>query len=310
MATIQYLAEAVHDPRSVVTVGTFDGVHEGHKSIINRVVERARSNNARSVIVTFDPHPREVINAGKNPVKLLTTPVERAEILRDLDVDVMVVIPFDRDFSLLSSGQFIRDIIYKKIGVMHLVIGYDHQFGKNREGTIGTARELANDLGFNVEVVEAHEVGEVTVSSTTVRAALEKEGDVELAAQFLGRPYSIAGIVQEGDRRGRKIGYPTANIRPDNERKIIPLNGVYAVRVHLEGEAFGGMMNIGFRPTFRGDRVRVIEVNIFDFNHDIYGKTLRIDFIKRIRDEKKFASATELTDQLAKDRSDCLKSIN
>jgi riboflavin kinase / FMN adenylyltransferase len=309
MATIQYLSEAVHDPRSVVTVGTFDGVHEGHKSIINRVVDRARANNARSVVVTFDPHPREVINAGKNPVKLLTTPVERAEILRDLDVDVMVVIPFDRDFSLLSSGQFIRDIIFKKIGIMHLVIGYDHQFGKNREGTIGTARELAGELGFNVEVVEAHEVGQVTVSSTTVRAALEKEGDVKLASRFLGRPYSISGIVQEGDRRGRIIGYPTANIRPDNERKIVPLNGVYAVRVYIGGEAFGGMMNIGFRPTFRGDRVRVIEVNIFDFSRDIYGKSVRIDFVKRIRDEKKFDSATALAEQLAKDKADCLNAL-
>ncbi|TVQ09518.1 MAG: bifunctional riboflavin kinase/FAD synthetase [Balneolaceae bacterium] len=309
MATIQYLSEADHDPRSVVTVGTFDGVHEGHKSIINRVVDRARANNARSVVVTFDPHPREVINAGKNPVKLLTTPVERAEILRDLNVDVMVVIPFDRDFSLLSSGQFIRDIIFKKIGIMHLVIGYDHQFGKNREGTIGTARELAGELGFNVEVVEAHEVGEVTVSSTTVRVALEKEGDVEMAARFLGRPYSISGIVQEGDRRGRIIGYPTANIRPDNERKIVPLNGVYAVRVYIGGEAFGGMMNIGFRPTFRGDRVRVIEVNIFDFSRDIYGKSVRIDFIKRIRDEKKFDSATALAEQLAKDKADCLNAL-
>lgn len=309
MATIQYLSEAVHDPRSVVTVGTFDGVHEGHKSIIRRVVDRARATRARSVIVTFDPHPREVINAGKNPVKLLTTPVERAAILRDLDVDVMVVIPFDRDFSLLSSGQFISDILFAKIGVMHLVIGYDHQFGKNREGTIDTARQLAGELGFDVEVVEAHEVGHVTVSSTTVRAALEKEGDVEHAEQYLGRPYSISGIVQEGDKRGRSIGYPTANIRPDNDRKIIPLNGVYAVRVYVEGEWFGGMMNIGFRPTFRGDRVRVLEVNIFDFSRDIYGKTVRIDFIRRIRDEKKFASAEELIAQLSKDRADCLNAL-
>lgn len=309
MATIQYLSEAVHDPRSVVTVGTFDGVHEGHKSIIRRVVDRARATQARSVIVTFDPHPREVINAGKNPVKLLTTPVERAAILRDLDVDVMVVIPFDRDFSLLSSGQFISDILFGKIGVMHLVIGYDHQFGKNREGTIDTARQLAGELGFDVEVVEAHEVGHVTVSSTTVRAALEKKGDVEHAERYLGRPYSISGIVQEGDKRGRSIGYPTANIRPDNDRKIIPLNGVYAVRVYVEGEWFGGMMNIGFRPTFRGDRVRVLEVNIFDFSRDIYGKTVRIDFIRRIRDEKKFASAEDLIAQLSKDRADCLNAL-
>ncbi|MFU8861554.1 MAG: bifunctional riboflavin kinase/FAD synthetase [Cyclonatronaceae bacterium] len=309
MATIHYLSEAVYDARSVVTVGTFDGVHEGHKSIINRVVERARVKGARSVIVTFDPHPREVINAGKNPVKLLTTPIERAEILRDLDVDVMVVIPFDRDFSLLSSEQFIRDILYTKIGIMHLVIGYDHQFGKNREGTIDTARQLAVELGFEVEVVEAHEVGRVTVSSTTVRMALEREGDVEHAGRFLGRPYSISGIVQEGDKRGRIIGYPTANIRPDNDRKIIPMNGVYAVRVHVEGELFGGMMNIGYRPTFRGDRVRVLEVNIFDFNRDIYGKTIRIDFIRRIRDEKKFASADELIARLSKDRADCLNAL-
>lgn len=306
MATIQYLSEAIYDDRSVVTVGTFDGVHEGHKSIITRVTERAAQMNGRSVIVTFDPHPREVINAGKNPVKLLTTPAERAEILKDLNVDVMVVIPFDRDFSLLSSDRFIREILYNKIGVMHLVIGYDHQFGKNREGTIETARHAGSELGFTVEVVEAHEVGDITVSSTSARSALEKTGDVELAGRFLGRPYSIYGIVQHGDKRGHSLGFPTANIKPEHDRKIIPKNGVYAVRVHLEGSVFGGMMNIGIRPTFSGEKSRVPEVHIFDFSRDIYGKTVRIEFLKRIRDERKFSSADELTQQLVLDKTDCL----
>jgi riboflavin kinase / FMN adenylyltransferase len=309
MAEIQYLSEVRRNLNSVITVGTFDGVHEGHKAIISRVVDRAREKRSRSVVVTFDPHPREVINAGSNPVHLLTTPQERAAILRDLNVDVMVVIPFDRDFSLLTSDEFIRNIIHRRIGVSHLVIGYDHQFGKNREGTIETARALGDELGFGVEVVEAREVGEVTVSSTSVRLALEKEGDVELARRFLGRPYSITGIVQEGDKRGRTIGFPTANIHPDNDRKTIPLNGVYAVRVHIGDEEFGGMMNIGYRPTFRGDSVKVIEVNIFNFSRDIYGKTIRVDFIKRIRDERRFESASGLIAQLEHDRQNCLNAF-
>jgi riboflavin kinase / FMN adenylyltransferase len=309
MATIQYLSDAIYDPGSVVTVGTFDGVHVGHKTIIRRVVSRAAESKGRSVIVTFDPHPREVINAGKNPVKLLTTPAERAEILKVLEVDIMVIIPFDRDFSLLSSDQFIRDILYNKIGISHLVVGYDHQFGKNREGTIETARQAGSELGFTVEVIEAHEVGEITVSSTSVRSALENDGDVELAKQFLGRPYTLTGIVEYGDKRGRTLGFPTANLKPDHDRKIIPKNGVYAVHVNLAGIKYNGMMNIGIRPTFSGDEKRVLEVNIFDFSEDIYGKSIRIEFIRRIRDERKFSSAGELVKQLKTDKIDCLNAL-
>lgn len=302
MTKIIHLADINRDLNTVLTVGTFDGVHEGHKIIINRVVEDARKRDARSILVTFDPHPREIIKPGKDGIHLLTTLDERAEILNKLGLDIMVVIPFDRDFSLLSSEQFIRDIIYDKIGVSKFIVGYDHQFGHNREGTQKTLKELGKQLGFDVEVVEAKEVKEITVSSTQVRKALEDQGDIDLAQNFLGHPYRLTGTVVHGDKRGKMIGFPTANIKPDNHKKIIPKNGVYAVTIFIEGEEYKGMMNIGIRPTFKDGNNRTIEVNIFDFNKSIYGLNVEIWFIKRIRDEMKFKNVDELIKRLKKDK--------
>jgi riboflavin kinase/FMN adenylyltransferase len=302
MTEIVYLNDVTFDSNSVITVGTFDGVHEGHKTIIKRVVDSAREIGARSILVTFDPHPREIINPGKKGIKLLTTLEERAEILDDLGITMMVVIPFDRDFSLISSEDFIRNIIYEKIGVKKFIIGYDHQFGRNREGTKATVIKLSHDLGFKVEIIEAHDIGEITVSSTNVRNALEKEGDVDLAHRFLGRPYHIKGTVVHGDKRGKKIGFPTANVKPENRKKIIPKNGVYAVDIKVGKKVHKGMMNIGIRPTFDGSDERTIEVNIFDFDSNIYGETVEIWFIKRIRDELRFKSVDELIEQIKNDK--------
>lgn len=302
MTEIVYLANIKRNPDTALTVGTFDGVHEGHKILIRRVVEKAKANNYRSAVVTFDPHPREIIKTGKESIHLLTTLQERAEILSDLGVDLMIVIPFTRDFSLMSSEEFIRDVIYKKIGVSLFVIGYDHQFGHNREGGRSTVIELGKELGFGVHVVEAHEIGEVTVSSSTVRKSLENEGDVDLALRFLGRPYRLRGVVVHGDKRGRTIGYPTANIHPENPKKIIPQNGVYVVNVLIGEETFKGMMNIGTRPTFVDDDRRTLEVNIFDFDSDLYGQTIEVQFIHRIRDELKFDSVEELIKAIDMDK--------
>lgn len=302
MTKIEYLSDVQRNPDTVLTVGTFDGVHEGHKVLIRRVVEKAEKYHCRSAVVTFDPHPREVINAGKDRIHLLTTLHERAEILADLGVDLMIVIPFDRDFSLLSSEEFIRNIIYKEIGVKLFVIGYDHQFGHNREGGRSTVRELGKALGFDVHVVEAHEIGEITVSSSSVRRALEQRGDVDLARKFLGRPYRICGTVVHGDSRGKQIGYPTANIQPENHKKVIPQNGVYAVNVTVDGNRYKGMMNIGIRPTFEPDNDRTLEVNIFDFNENIYGLPIEVHFIHRIRDELKFNSVEELIKAIDSDK--------
>jgi riboflavin kinase/FMN adenylyltransferase len=218
----------------------------------------------------------------------------------------MIVIPFDRDFSLLSSEEFIRDVIYKKIGVKEFIIGYDHQFGKDREGTIDTVRSLGDELGFSANVISRQEVENQTVSSTSIRNALQDEGNVEKAAKFLGRYYILNGTVVHGDKRGAKIGFPTANIHADQARKIVPKKGVYAVWIRVDNSYFPAMMNIGQRPTFDGDDV-TMEVHIFDFDEDIYGREVQTQFVKRLRDEKKFDGPDELVKQLKKDKSDAEK---
>jgi riboflavin kinase / FMN adenylyltransferase len=300
MSETVFINNAERLSNTVLTVGTFDGVHAGHRVLINKVVDVAKTNNARSVIVTFDPHPREIINPGAAGIKLLSSLDERRELLADIGVDVMVVIPFDRDFSLLSSEEFVKNIIWKKVGVSHFIIGYDHHFGRNREGTIDTVNRLGKELGFDCFVVSKQEVGDKTVSSTAVRKAIMEQGDMELAASFLERYYILNGKVIHGDKRGKEIGYPTANIQPDNPAKAIPKQGVYAVWVRSDQKFYPGMMNIGKRPTFEGS-TEVMEVHIFGFNNDIYGRDIHVQFVKRLRDEKAFSSVGDLIEQLKKD---------
>lgn len=309
MAKLVFLENVERVPNSVVTVGTFDGVHAGHRAIIDTVVEKAKERNAQSVLVTFDPHPRDIISPGDAGIKLLTTLQERAEILEELGIDTMVVIPFDRDFSLLSSEEFVRDIIHQKIGVSEFVIGYDHQFGRNREGTIKTIERLGKELGFDAYVVSKREVGKKTVSSTAIRKAISEEGNVEQAAEFLQRPYRLNGTIVHGDKRGKEIGFPTANIKPEHTNKIIPRNGVYAVKVRINGSWYDGMMNIGTRPTFDG-KVETLEVHMFDFDEDVYGKELQVRFYDRIREEKKFGGKKELIDQLKEDEKRAKELLN
>lgn len=303
MAKIVFLNEVVRNENTVLTVGTFDGVHAGHKVLINTVIEKARKRDARSVIVTFDPHPRDIINPGSSGIRLLSSLQERSELLADLGVDEMVVIPFDRDFSLLTSEEFVRDVVWEKIGISEFVIGYDHQFGRNREGTIDTVQRLGSELGFDSYVVSKQEVGNKTVSSTAIRNAIQEEGNMEQAARFLERYYILNGTVVHGDKRGKKIGYPTANIRPGNDRKILPKKGVYAVWARIEGEYYGGMMNIGVRPTFEGER-ETLEVHIFDFSAVIYGKEIQVQFVSRLRDEMPFRGIEQLKAQLEQDEAD------
>lgn len=301
MSQLVYLEEVEFKPNSVITVGTFDGVHAGHRVLIDKVLEKAEARNARSVVVTFDPHPREIIDPGDAGIKLLTTLPERQEILEEMGVDLMAVIPFDRDFSLLSSEEFIGDVIHEKIGVGEFVIGYDHHFGRNREGTIETVERLGKELGFDTYVVSRQEVGDRTVSSTAIREALSERGDVRQANKFLRRPYRLNAVVIHGDKRGKEIGFPTANLAAEDQRKIIPGDGVYAVTVRVDDQWYEGMMNIGHRPTFEGEE-RVMEVHIFEFDEEIYGKNIQVRFIGRIRDEMKFEGVEELVARLEKDR--------
>lgn len=294
------LDNVIRDDNTVLTVGTFDGVHAGHKVLINRVLSSAEQKAAKSVIVTFDPHPREIIDPGDSGIKLLSTLDERRELLEDIGIDEMIVVPFDRDFSLLTSEEFVRNVIWEKIGVSHFIIGYDHQFGRNREGTIKTVQSLGRKLGFTSEVVSKQEVGNKTVSSTAIRNAIQRDGDMKQAASFLERYYLLNGTVVHGDKRGHKIGYPTANIQPDHKNKVIPKKGVYAVWVRVEGKYHGAMLNIGVRPTFNGSEIR-IEAFIFDFEGDLYGKPIQVQFVERIRDEVAFSSVDDLKNQLDAD---------
>ncbi len=306
MAKLVYLKDIEHNSNTVVTVGTFDGVHKGHRALMETVVNKARKRNARSVVVTFDPHPRTIISSNKKSIRLLTSLRERAEILESIGVDILCVIPFTRDFSLLSSEEFVKDEIFKKIGISEFVIGYDHHFGKDRSGTIDTLERLGPELGFDVHVVSKREMGEITISSTVIRNAIQEEGDMLKAAQLLGRPYILNGLVIHGDERGRKIGFPTANLQAEETNKVVPKNGIYAVLIRVDGTWYQGMMNIGIRPTFNGD-TKSLEVNIFDFNESIYGKTVQVRFFERIRDEKRFSGVEDLKDQLQIDKQ---KSLN
>lgn len=303
MNNMVMLDDVTTDMNSAVTVGTFDGVHAGHRYLIRKLVDRAREIGGRSVVVTFDPHPREILQPGKQGIGLLTTPGERSEILADLGVDTMVVIPFNRDFSLMDSTTFLHDVIYGKIGLKSFIIGYDHHFGRDREGDRSTVSALGLQLGFTVEVVEVREVNDFVVSSSSARRALMLDGDIELVKQFLDRSYRLSGIVVHGDARGRTIGYPTANIRLSDSRKIIPKVGVYAVRVESDHAYYIGMMNIGYRPTFENSEEARLEVHIIGFEGDLYGKKITVHFEARIRDEMKFSSVDELKAQLDSDRT-------
>jgi riboflavin kinase / FMN adenylyltransferase len=302
MSNMVMLDDVRRDMNSVVTVGTFDGVHAGHRELINRLVVKAHEIGGRSVVITFDPHPREILQPGKQGIGLLTTPEERSELLAALGVDTMVVIPFNRDFSLMDSTTFLREIIYGKIGLKSFIIGYDHHFGRDREGDRSTVSALGSELGFTVEVIEAREVNDYVVSSSSARRALILDGDIDLVKQFLDRSYRLSGIVVHGDARGRTIGYPTANIKLNDPRKIIPKVGVYAVYVEADAKRYMGMMNIGYRPTFGSSNEPRLEVHLIEFDGDLYGKKITVHFESRLRDEVTFSSVEALKTQLDEDR--------
>ncbi len=293
---------------AVVTTGTFDGVHLGHQKILKRINKIANKEEGTSVVVTFWPHPRFVLGNGWGDLRLLTTFDEKAQRLSESGVDVLVRIPFTRSFSELSSDEFIRQVI-SKLGTKKLVIGYDHKFGRNREGSFEYLQANHKLYGFEIEEIPRHEIDSVGVSSTKIRKALNM-GEVDVAGKLLGRPYVLTGIVTKGDQLGRTLGFPTANIHIAEEFKLIPGHGVYAVMVHLqENKVFGGMMNIGIRPTISGTR-RQIEVNIFDFDEDIYGRKIQISFVQMLREERRFESKQQLAEQLHLDKRAALKALN
>lgn len=285
---------------AVVTSGTFDGVHVGHQKILRRLQEIAQACGGETVVITFWPHPRLVLHPEDTTLKLLNTFEEKAEYLRELGINHLIRIPFTKEFSQLSGEDFIHSILVDTIGTKKLVIGYDHHFGKNREGSFEQLKANAPRYGFEVEEIPKQEVDHLGVSSTLVRKALE-EGNVDIATPLLGKPYSITGRVVPGDKLGRILGFPTANVEIDTKFKLIPSDGIYAVTVKHEHSPYKGMMYIGNRPTVNGSK-RNIEVNIFDFNKEIYGESITIYFHKLLRSDTRFQNLEQLKDQLAQDK--------
>jgi riboflavin kinase/FMN adenylyltransferase len=283
---------------TIVTAGTFDGVHLGHQKILNRLHETARKTNRESVVITYHPHPRIVLGKDKD-LKLLTTLDEKITLLEKAGVNHLVIVSFNKEFSELSSEEFIQEILIKKLHTTVLIIGYDHRFGKNREGSFEYLKENSGNYGFEIEEIPAQEIDEITVSSSKIRKALT-EGNITLANELLQRPYTLSGTVVKGKQLGRTIGYPTANIEIADTYKLVPADGVYAVVVEYENSLYRGMLSIGTNPTVNGSH-RTIEVNILDFEGDLYGKELTLGIIKFVRGQIKFPGLSELIQQIQQD---------
>lgn len=288
-----------------VTIGTFDGLHIGHQNILDVLINIAKEKNLQSTVVSFDPHPRRVVKDSYD-IKILTTIDEKIEILESLGIDNFYLINFTTEFSQQTSEEFVKNYITGRFDAKHLVVGHDHKFGRNRGGDAESLRNLGNKYGFNVTSVDAVKLNDEIISSSNIRKALIN-GDIEKANSFLGRSYSIQGEVVTGAKRGKIMGFPTANLNVGNTNKLIPQTGVYAVGCELNGEKLNGVMNIGYRPTFDDTTGLVPEVHLFNFNRMIYGEVLKVNFIRRIRSEKKFASKEELIKQIELDKKEAAK---
>lgn len=288
-------------PNAVVTIGTFDGVHLGHQKIIQKLNAEAEKIGGESVLFTFFPHPRMVIFPDNHGLKLIQTQAEKIENLRALGLKHLIVFPFTMDFANVTADDFVKDYLIDQLRMKVIVVGYDHQFGKNRQGTLEHLKKLSHDLPFQVIEIPAHEIDEVDVSSTKIRQAI-MSGDIKTANLYLDQPFELSGKVVYGKALGRTIGYPTANIQVEDPLKIIPRIGIYAVKVELEdGRMVYGMLSIGTNPTVTADTSIKIEVYIFDFSEDLYGQKIKLYLLDRIRDEFRFQSVDELVAQLHQD---------
>jgi riboflavin kinase / FMN adenylyltransferase len=295
---------------TVVTVGTFDGIHRGHLDILRTVAARAEASGMRSVLVTFDPHPLEVVNPPAAP-PLLTVGIEKSEIVAESGVAFLAVLPFDRRLAAYSAEDFVEEVLRKRFQMKELVIGYDHGFGRGREGNVDTLRALGRERDFVVHVIAPVSVSDGgaprPASSTLIRRAVAG-GDLDTAARELGRRYSLSGSVRAGDSRGRQLGYPTINLGSPHPRKLLPPEGVYAVQVHTLRGAFGGMMNLGSRPTF-GDSTVTLEVHLFDADLQLYGTTVKVEFVARLRDVRRFPTPDALVAQLRIDETQARRAL-
>jgi len=304
LKTYNHLSEFKRLNNAVVTIGTFDGVHYGHQKIIKRLCELAKSTGGESVILTFFPHPRLIIDPENQDLKMINTIEEKAAILASLGVDHLIITPFTRDFSNLSPSEYIKNILVDTIGTKQIIIGYDHRFGKDRSGGMKDLTAFSGPYGYGIEEIGEQDINDVAVSSTKIRQSL-LSGDVKLASEYLGYNFSLCGPVIKGDKIGRTIGFPTANIFIEQPYKLIPSDGIYAVTVEMEQESYPGMAYIGQRPTING-MTRNIEVNIFDFNKEIYGQSIKMNFCEFLRHDVKFTGLEALKVQLHQDKEDTL----
>lgn len=302
MKIFQGFDQILDIPNPVLTIGTFDGVHMGHQKIIQQLNREAEAVGGESVLFTFYPHPRMVLYPESHGLRLIQTQVEKMDKLRRMGLQNVIVHPFTKEFSRLTAVEFVRDYLVNRLKVKKLVIGYDHQFGKNREGSIDFLKEVAPVYGFKVDEISAQEIDEVNVSSTKIRNAI-LQGDMNLAKTYLGEPFELHGKVIQGNAVGRSIGFPTANLDIESDLKLIPKLGVYAVNVVLgNGTVKEGMMNIGLRPTIANHDDLSIEVNLFDFKGDLYDQYITVQLLSRFRDEMKFDSIPDLMEQLNHDK--------
>ncbi len=299
MKILHSIEEMTFDPRTVVTVGSFDGVHRGHQEILRYVTTQAQAMQGRSVVITFSPHPRDVV--GKGPVEHLSTLEERLRHLEQFGIDETLIIHFTYEFSLCTAEAFYTNYIVKRIGVREVVIGHDHIFGRNREGGEDLVRRLGKEHQFDVMVIPGVSIGETVISSSLIRKTL-KRGEVESAAVYLGRPYSISAMITEGDKRGRQLGFPTANLQYDRTAKLTPAQGVYIVEAGVGNRQVFGMLNIGTRPTFNTNGQELVEVHLLQVENELYNEPITVSFLKRLRSEQHFNSAEDLVAQLRRDR--------
>jgi len=287
--------------KTIVTIGTFDGVHVGHKKILEKIIQNTNNSDYESLVLTFFPHPRTILQTATE-MKQLNTIDEKSNLIEKAGIDNLVIHPFDKEFASLSAEEFVKKVLVDIFNIQKIVIGYDHRFGKNRTADINDLIAFGNQYNFEVEQISAEELNEVAVSSTKIRNALS-DGNIELANSFLGYNYTITGMVVQGKQLGRTIGFPTANISINEDYKLIPNSGVYVVECKIENQSYFGMMNIGTNPTVENtNQKQKLEVNIFDFDQDVYGKSINISFLKRIRSEQKFDSLDALKAQIANDK--------
>lgn len=287
------------DKKTIVTLGTFDGVHIGHTEILKKLTQNTHDGEFESTVLTFFPHPRTVLQ-GKSDLKLLNTINEKISLLENIGIENLIIHPFDEKFADLSAEEFAKTILVDQLQVQKIIIGYDHRFGKNRTADINDLITFGTQYGFEVEQISAQEIDAISISSTKIRNALEL-GDIDLANQYLGYSYFLSGTVVKGKQLGRTIGFPTANIKLDEDYKLVPKNGVYIVCAKIDNQLVNGMMNIGFNPTVEGEN-KTIEVHLFDFNSDLYNHKIKISIIHPIRSEQKFESVAVLKQQLIKDK--------